>query len=112
MRLIERDLQDQTYHVLLAEDEKGLFVHFREGHDATNQDIQWLRTRPGIKWFRDFSNQKPDDPERGASEAVAAIFMEIRSRSIDLSPDIAQILNEELGGAKNVTKQVDSSPSR
>ena len=105
MRLVERDLRDPTYHVLLAEDKSGLFVHFQEGSDATNQHIQWLRTRSRIKWVRDFSNQKPDDPERGASEAVAAIFMEIRSRGIDLPRDVAQILNEECEEQQTITEK-------
>ena len=96
MRFIERELQDPTTHLILGEDKAGLFVLFRWGADAVNTVRETLRTSPGIKWFRDFSNQRPDNTDRGAREAVADIFREIQERNLDIPASVAAILNKEV----------------
>ena len=111
MRCIEDYLRDPEHHLLLAEDGNGLFMWHRLGTDRANQAAKYLRSRPDIKWVRIFSNQREDNPTLGASEAVAAIFQEIRQRNLRLSPHLDQLLNEEID--EEATKKTEAaSPSR
>ena len=110
MRAVEIYLRDPENHLFLAEDGRGLFVWCRHSTDTVNKALEDLRNGPRIKWFRDFSNQREDSPERGAREAVADIFQEIRERNLDLSPHLSDILNEEVG-EKFMEIEEDASPS-
>ena len=111
MRCIEHYLQDPENHLLLAEDKRGLFIWFRQDTDAVNQAMEDLRSLPGIKWFRVFSNQREGNPALGASEAVAAIFEEIQQRNLNPSVGLSNILNEEVRD-DTMRAREDASPSR
>lgn len=94
MEFLEDCFKKPNTSIIVGEDALGLFCFLRWDKGHRDKSIEILRNDPQVKWWRDFHNQRKENLCRGAREAAADFFRELRQRNLDLPPGMSYLRKE------------------